>query len=78
MIVVKFIIRRVLTMEMKVKDLTVGELKSLISDTIKESLEDLVEDIVALSSEEYLRSIEEARIDYKKDRIKYLEEISDV
>ncbi len=63
---------------MKVKDLTVGELKSLISDTIKESLEDLVEDIVALSSEEYLRSIEEARTDYKKGRIKYLEEISDV
>ncbi|MHC1611023.1 MAG: hypothetical protein ACXQTW_05440 [Candidatus Methanospirareceae archaeon] len=62
-------------MEMKVKDLTVGELKSLISDTIKESLEDLVEDIVALSSEEYLRSIEEARTDYKKGRIKYLEEI---
>jgi len=31
-------------MEMKVKDLTVGELKSLILDTIKESLEDLVED----------------------------------
>ena len=65
-------------MEMKVKDLTVGELKSLISDTIKESLEDLVEDIVAPSSEEYLRSIEEARTDYKKGRIKYLEEISDV
>ena len=65
-------------MEMKVKDLTVGELKSLISDTIKESLEDLVKDIVALSSEEYLRSIEEARTDYKKGRIKYLEEISDV
>jgi len=63
---------------MKVKDLTVGELKSLISDTIKESLEDLVKDIVALSSEEYLRSIEEARTDYKKGRIKYLEEISDV
>ena len=65
-------------MEMKVKDLTVGELKSLISDTIKDSLEDLIEDIVALSSEEYLRSIEEARTDYKKGRIKYLEEISDV
>ena len=65
-------------MEMKVKDLTVGELKSLISDTIKESLEDLIEDIVALSSDEYLRSIEEARSDYKRGRIKYFEEISDV
>jgi hypothetical protein len=65
-------------MEMKVKDLTVGELKSLISDTLKESLEDLVEDILALSSDEYLRSIEEARTNYKEGRIKYLEEISDV
>ena len=65
-------------MEMKVKDLTVEELKSLISETIKESFEDLIEDIVALSSDEYLRSIEEARRDYKEGKIKYLEEISDV
>ena len=60
-------------MEMKVKDLTVEELKSLISDTIRESLEDLIEDILALSSDEYLRSIEEARTDYKEGRMKYLE-----
>ena len=65
-------------MGMKVKDLTVGKLKSLISEAIKESLEDLIEDIVALSSDKYLRSIEEARTDYKKGRIKRLEEISDV
>ena len=64
--------------EIKVRDLTVEELKSLISDTIKESFEDLFEDIVALSSDEYLRSIEEARADYKEGRTKYLEEISDV
>ena len=60
------------------KDLTVGELKSLISDAIRESLEDLIEDIVALSSDEYLHSIEEARTDYKEGRIRYLEEVSDV
>jgi hypothetical protein len=62
----------------KVKDLTVEELKSLISNTIKESLEDLIEDIVALSSDEFLHSIEEARKDYKEGRIKYFEEIIDV
>ncbi len=67
-----------LTIEVKVKDLTVGELKSLISDSIRESLEDLIEDTVALSSDEYLRSIEEARTDYKEGKIKSLEEISDV
>ncbi|HIE13492.1 MAG TPA: hypothetical protein EYP63_08745 [Desulfotomaculum sp.] len=65
-------------MELKVKDLTVGELKSLISNTVKESLEDLVEDIAALSSDEYVRSIKEARTDYREGRIKGLEEISDV
>jgi len=30
-------------MEIKVKDLTVEELKSLISDTVKEILEDIIE-----------------------------------
>jgi hypothetical protein len=65
-------------METKVKDLTVEELQSLISDTIKSTLEDLIEDMLALSSDEYLQSIEEARKDYKEGRIKYLEDIIDV
>jgi len=50
----------------------------VVSKEGKESLEDLIEDIVALSSDEYLRSIEEARRDYKENRVKYFEEISDV
>lgn len=65
-------------MEMKVKDLTIEELRTLISDTVKETMEDLIEDMLALSSEEYLRSIEEARRDYKEGRVKYFEEIFDV
>lgn len=65
-------------METKVKDLTVDELQSLISDTIKSTLEDLIEDMLALSSDEYLQSIVEARKDYKEGRIKYLEDIIDV
>jgi len=69
---------RCLIMGTKVKDLTVEEFQSLISDTIKSTLEDLIEDMLALSSEEYLRSIEEARKDYKEGRIKYLEDILDV
>ena len=71
-------IRGCLLMETKVKDLTVEELQSLISDTIKSTLEDLIEDMLALSSDEYLRSIVEARKDYKEGRIKYLEDIIDV
>jgi len=56
--------RRFLLMETRVKDLTVGELDSLISDTVRGAMEDLMEDILALSSDEYLRSIEEARGDH--------------
>lgn len=65
-------------MEQKVKDLTIDELKSLISHTVKETLEDLFEDIAALSSDEYLESIKEARRDYQEGRIKYLDELIDV
>ncbi|MFQ6031587.1 MAG: hypothetical protein ACE5K2_01585 [Candidatus Zixiibacteriota bacterium] len=57
------------------RDLTVEEFKILISDTIKENLEDLVEDMAALSSREYLKSIEDAREDYRRGRVKRLEEI---
>ena len=48
-------------MKTKVKDLTVEELQSLISDTIKKTMGDLVEDMLALSSDKYLKAIEEAR-----------------
>jgi len=65
-------------MVIKVKDLTVGELRSLISDTVRETIEDLIEDILALSSEEYLCSIEEARKNYKEGKVKSLKEIFDV
>lgn len=62
-------------MAAKVKDLTVEELKSIISDAVRETMGELAEDISALSSEGYLRSIEEARRDYKEGRTKYLEEV---
>jgi hypothetical protein len=55
------------------KSLTVGELKALISDTVKKTVEDLIEDLLALSSDEYLGSIEEARKDHKEGRVKYFE-----
>ena len=65
-------------METNVKDLTVGELQTLISDTVKQTVEDLIEDLLALSSEGYLRSIKEARRDYKAGRTKRLEEVFNV
>ena len=65
-------------METMVKDLTVGELRSLISDTVRGAMEGLIEDMLALSSDDYLRSIEEARSDYKEGKVQSLEEIFDV
>ena len=65
-------------MKSKVKDLTVIELQNLISDTVRASIEDVLEDIVALSCKEYLHSIKEARKDYKEGRAKQFEEIFDV
>ena len=44
----------------------------------KQIVEDLIEDMLALSSDEYLRSIEEARADYEKGNVRDLEEIFDV
>ena len=65
-------------METKVKDLTIVEFQSLISDTMRATLKDLIEDMSALSSPEYLKSIEEARNDYRGGRVKHLEELFDV
>ncbi len=54
------------------------ELHSLISDTVKETTEDFIEDILALSNDDYLYSINEARSDYKEGKIKNFEEVFDV
>ena len=64
-----------MNMATTVSDLTVKELKEIISDTVKDSMEDIIEEIMALQSEEYIRSIKEARKDYKKGRVKSFEEL---
>jgi lipoate-protein ligase A len=64
-------------MEPKVKDLTIKEFRTLISETVKETLEDLIEDFSALTSDQFIKSIEEARADYKEGKFKNLEEILD-
>jgi hypothetical protein len=64
--------------ETKVKELTVSEFKALVSTTVKKSVEEIMEDLAALSSRGYLRSIEEARKDYKKGKVKEFEELFDV
>ncbi len=63
---------------MKLKDMDAEELKLLIKESVREAMEDLIEDMEALSSEKFIKSIEEARNDYKKGRTKDLEELFDV
>lgn len=62
----------------KIADLTVEEFKSLITEAFKEIMEELSEDITALSSDDYLKSIEEARKDYRSGQVKKFEEVFDV
>ena len=61
-------------MTVKVKDMTVEELQKLIADTVNSVVEDLMEDILGLSSDNYLKSIEEARKNYKDGKITKLED----
>lgn len=61
-------------MTVKVKDMTAEELQKLIADTVNSVVEDLMEDILGLSSDNYLKSIEEARKNYKDGKITKLED----
>jgi len=63
---------------MKLRDMDEKELKVLIKESVREVMEDLIEDLLALSSKEFLKSIEKARNDYKQGKIKYFEELFDV
>ncbi len=60
-----------------VKDLSVEELRTVVRDTVEQTLDDKLEDLQALSSESYLRSIEEAREDYREGRVTPLADLLD-
>ena len=62
-------------MTTKVAELTVEEFSELISESVKRGVEDGIEEIMALQSPEFIRSIEEARQDYKEGRVVPLEEL---
>jgi len=64
--------------KVRLKELTVSEFKALVSTTVKESVEDVIEDLIALNSRNYLRSIEEAKKDYREGKIKEFGELFDV
>lgn len=60
-----------------VKDLSIDDLRELIRSTVEEALDDRLENLAALSSESYLRSIEEARLDHREGRVTPLEDLLD-
>ena len=62
-------------MKLKVKDLTTEELKLLIQSVVQNTIEDVLEDKQALSSENYTNSIKEARQDYKDGKVSSFDEI---
>lgn len=65
-----------LNYEMKISELTVGELKILIDLAVKDSIENLVENSEALSSESFMKSINEAREDYSRGDFVKLEDVT--
>ncbi len=62
-------------MSNKIKDLSVNELKDLIKATVRETIEDFIEDNEALNSNDFIKSVEEARNDYKSGNVKSIEEL---
>jgi hypothetical protein len=62
-------------MNTRVSDLTIDELKELISKSVQEAIEDYLEDLKALSSKDYLSSIREAREDYKAGNFKDIDDV---
>lgn len=62
-------------MNTRISDLTVDELKNLITKTVQETIEDYLEDLKALSGKDYINSIREAREDYKAGNYKDYNEV---
>lgn len=65
-------------METKVSNLTVTELKVLISDVVEEKIEDAIEDIKSLLDNDFLKTIEEARKEYKEGKVTSIDDILNV
>ncbi|MCG3199042.1 MAG: hypothetical protein GHCLOJNM_03551 [bacterium] len=61
-----------------VSELSIEEFKELISESVRTSFEDMLEDYTAMGSPEFLRSIAEAREQYKRGDVTPLEQLSGV
>ena len=64
-------------MATRVKDMSVEDLREMIQDTVRETLEDYIEDLKALGSQPYLESIAQAREEYRAGQAVPLESLLD-
>lgn len=62
-------------MEKTVKDLSVAELKAVLSEAVREAVQDEIEELNALSSNSYIASIAEARADHASGYTKTFKEL---
>jgi hypothetical protein len=59
----------------RIADLTVGELQTLISGSVKAAIDEYFENLEALQGQNYIQSISEAREDYKTGKITNIDDI---
>ncbi|MEW5804350.1 MAG: hypothetical protein AB1847_19825 [bacterium] len=64
-------------MEKKVKDLTIQELRDLVSNIVKETMEEFIEDMLVLASKNYLAAIDGAGEDDHDNKMQQFEETFD-
>jgi hypothetical protein len=65
-------------MDTVITNISPDELKSYIKESIREVLDDYLEDILANSSNNYNLSVSEARKDYQSGKTLTLDELMDV
>ncbi|MEO6695315.1 MAG: hypothetical protein ABIY50_00305 [Ignavibacteria bacterium] len=65
-------------MEAKVSDLTVNELKDIISGVVQEKVEDILEDLKLILDSDFKKSIDEERIEYKEGKVTSIDDILNV
>jgi hypothetical protein len=65
-------------MTTKIKDMNKNEFQNLIADTVKQTIENIIEDYTALNSDSFIASISKARDEYKKEKTVNFEEAFDV
>jgi len=67
-----------LSYQQPINELTIGELKTLISETVKETMEDVLESMEALSSPTFINAVKEAREEYRAGKTTKLEDLFNV